>query len=302
MIYLALATLSSAGIALILKYSSMKGMNKHAVTNMNYCAASIIMLFFSLKTPLVRDGGASFLQQFPAVVLQNQGLFSPAASIVWAVITGILTGSLYYASFIFYQKSIDVSGAAISSALGKLGNLFPMMLSLILWKDYPGVIQWIGIFLAILSIVLLNFDFQENILKNIRFMSIYFMLLSGFGQFMNKIYQQYAVIEYKDFYLFVTFLSAFLLSLGPHIKNTTKENQKDRLTGLIVGIPNCLCSFFLVLSLNELNTAIVYPVFSAGVMALVSVGSVFFFKEKLNRREMIALGLTFLALICINIS
>lgn len=71
--------------------------------------------------------------------------------------------------------------------------------------------------------------------------------------------------------------------------------------GAAVGIPNLFSSFFLISALNNLNTAVVFPIFSAGSIVLIAAAGYIFFGEELNNKEWISIFLTVLALILVNI-
>lgn len=51
--------------------------------------------------------------------------------------------------------------------------------------------------------------------------------------------------------------------------------------------------------MNE--TSIAFPVYSAGSIIFISLGEVFLYKEKLSKKNKIAIALVILALILINI-
>ncbi|MCK4980465.1 MAG: EamA family transporter, partial [Candidatus Delongbacteria bacterium] len=160
MIYLFLAILSSASIAMILKFSETKNFNRYAVTSMNYVVAFSISLALS---PLDSSEDLSFslnsmLNEF-SLVLVNK--FSLSGSFTWAILIGLIGGVLYFLGFIFIQKSIKVNGVGITGAVSKIGILIPMLLSLFLWKEIPNTIQTLGIVVAISAIVLINISFKD---------------------------------------------------------------------------------------------------------------------------------------------
>jgi drug/metabolite transporter (DMT)-like permease len=107
MIYLFLAILSSASIALILKSSENRDLNRYAVTSANYVAAFTISIIFSLKSSSVS--------------------FDPGPSLYSAVIIGLFGGVLYFLGFIFIQKSIRENGVGITGAVAKTGIILPVI-------------------------------------------------------------------------------------------------------------------------------------------------------------------------------
>ncbi len=63
----------------------------------------------------------------------------------------------------------------------------------------------------------------------------------------------------------------FLISLFYIIKERKKVTIQELTVGLLVGIPNLFSSFFLILALNSVKTAIAFPVFSAGTIVLINI-------------------------------
>lgn len=85
------------------------------------------------------------------------------------------------------------------------------------------------------------------------------------------------------------------------IKSKEKFGKKELLTGVSVGIPNLFSSFFLIRALKTIKTAVAFPIYSAVTVVLISIGSLILFQEKLDRKDTIAIVMTVLALVLINI-
>lgn len=304
MFYLMLAILCSSSIALIFKYSESKNINRYALTTSNYFTAFILSLTMSLMGgfPIIEKPSIQvFNSEFNKIVLHNEGIFSASSSLVWAVLSGITFGLFFFSSFIYYQKSVRDNGAGLSGAFGKMGILIPMIFSIILWKEIPTPLQWFGILLSLFSIILVNVSFNKDNPTKINPSLLLLFFLGGMADFSNKIFQKYAILDYKNIFLFFIFFTAFIVSLIYTIKDGKKITKKDLLTGVAVGIPNLFSSFFLILSLNTLNTSVVYPIFSAGTIVIINILSFFIFKEKLMLKEKISIAITIVSLIIINL-
>ncbi|MGC9322464.1 MAG: SMR family transporter [Kosmotogaceae bacterium] len=297
MVYLLLAILSSSSIAMIFKVTEGRDYNRLAVTTFNYLSAFFTALIMvAVERPAVGPGGGSPTE----VILKGQRLFSLTSSVVWGLSLGIVSGLFFFLSFIFYQKSVRESGASLSGAFGKLGILIPMLLSLLVWKEYPKTLQWVGIGLAVFSIVLVNNPVGSG-RRNLKPALILLFITGGLAEFMNKLFQNYTVSGYKNVFLFSVFASAFAISVV-FLKRSGKSFHKGEvLVGLIVGLPNLFSSFFLIMALEEMKGSVVFPVYSAGSVVMISLGSLLFFGEKLKKFEMISLGMVLVSLIIINI-
>lgn len=305
MIYLFLAILCSSSIALLFKYSETKGLNRYAVTTTNYVAASVVGLFMLvnnilLKERIIAPSIQSFISEFNGVVLKNNGVFSEEATISWAMLLGLITGIFYFSSFICYQESVKRNGAAMSGTFGRLGILIPMLFSILIWGEFPTALQIAGIVLSLVSIIIVNMSFDTKETKGFNFLLIVLFLLGGMGDFQNKLFQKYSILTYKDLFLFVIFFTAFLLSLYFTVKSKSKITRRDILVGLLVGVPNLFSSYFLILALNTVATAVAFPAFSAGSILFINIGSMLIYKEKLSTKNKIAVALIIISLLFIN--
>jgi len=306
MIYLFLAILCSSSIALIFKYSENGKMNRYVVTSVNYFTALIISLIMIIIRPAINIyrinfSLGDFIKEMSIILSGNSGYFSKDASFIWAILVGVTGGIFFFLSLIYYQKSVSENGASLSGTFGKLGILVPMIFSVLLWKEIPKPFQWVGIFVALFSIIYANISYDENKNKSISLTLILLFIFGGMAEFQNKLFQKYALIEYKDVFLFVIFVTAFLLSLYFVIKSKGKVMKRDLFIGFLVGIPNLFSSYFLIMALNSIATSIAFPVYSAGSIIFISLGEVLLYKEKLSRKNKIAIGLVILSLILINI-
>ncbi len=280
-------------------------MDRYTVTTFNYLVASLLSLFFFLSKhfPAIHPAEAfrGFSTELPAVI--SGGEFSPAGSAGWALAIGLPSGILYFLGFIYLQKAIRENGVSLAGSFSKMGVLIPMLLAIFLWNELPSGVQMAGIFLALISILLTNIDLSDpsGIASGLRPVLLILFLTVGMSEFSNKVYQRYGILEMKSLFLFFVFATALLVSGWKTFRRRKSIRLSHFLTGIAVGIPNYFASFFLILSLSRLKTAIVFPVYSAGTIVLLSLAGWLFFNERLRTKERIAVGLTVTALVLVNI-
>ena len=75
----------------------------------------------------------------------------------------------------------------------------------------------------------------------------------------------------------------------------------DALFGLLIGVPNYFSSRFLLRSLSEVPAVIAYPTFSVGTIVLVTLAGAVIFREKLSKKQLIALAMILAALVLLNL-
>ncbi len=290
MLYLFLAVLCSSSIVMILKFSESRNLNRLVVTTCNYIVASMVSLFFVFKEKLFIKSSpevSGFVSEFSEVL--SGGVFSESSSFIWASLTGFFGGILYFLGFIYIQKSIRENGAGITGAFSKIGIFIPMVLSIIFWKEYPSLVQWTGIILAVFAILLANYtpDMKDSLLSFRKSLILVFIIV-GTAEFSNKFFQNYAQSEYKSLFLFVVFSTALAISTVSALVEKEQFSKKDIITGLLVGIPNMFTSFFLISALKYIKATVAFPAYSAGTIVIINIGGLLIFKEKISRKDMTA--------------
>lgn len=299
MFYLFMAILSSSSIAIIFKFTESKKRNRMIVTAANYMMASLVSLLMLLKDiKYIKPDNSSLIKDIS--VLAGGGKFGSTAAIQYSVVLGIISGIMFFLSFIIYQICINKNGASISGAFGKLGILIPMLFSIIIWNEIPSFIQSFGIVLALISIITANLP-SENEKKNFNFLLIILFISGGLADFSNKFFQKYADEIYKNIFLFFVFFTALIISLTIIIVRKSKFTLKDIIPGLIVGIPNLFSSFFLIKSLQSVKTSVAYSLYSSGTIIFITVFSYLFFREIPSVKKRFAILFSVAALVLINI-
>jgi multidrug transporter EmrE-like cation transporter len=298
-----LAVLCSSAIALILKFSESRDLNRMVVTTSNYVVASAVSLFFAVEGGLFNRSAIDITAFFLELsVVVNGGTLSESSSFMWAVTTGIFGGILYFLGFIYIQKSIRDNGVGITGAFSKIGIFIPMVLSIVFWKEYPSNIQWIGIVLAVFAIILANYAPEiKNSLLSFRKSLILVFLIAGLAEFSNKFFQNYSIPEYKSLFLLVVFSTALIISLTVTILEKKAFTKKDVITGFFVGIPNMLTSFFLITSFKYVKATVAFPAYSAGTIVVINLGGYLIFKEKLMKKDLVATAIIVSAIVLMSL-
>ena len=285
MLYLLGAIFCSAIIPTIFRFAQIKKCKQAPVLSFNYvmCLLIVAASYFTSKNYL------------PVNISGEYG-----RSLILSVAIGIVCGALYYFGFFFYQKSVSVSGAAMSSAFGKMGVIIPVALSAVFWKEYPTWFAAIGIALALCAVALSYFDFKSFSFTKLHLVLIVFFFIGGLADFTNKIFQKYCLAQHEMFFLFFVFLSALIFSLKETISDK-KPDKKEILIGLSLGIPNMLTAFFIIRALYLLPAFIVFPMFSGGTILLALILSLILYKDMPSKKQIISIFMIVVALIMLNI-
>jgi len=278
-------------------------MDRYVVTSFNYLAASLVSLMIissnGLQLPFISFSVG--LDDFMAAIPPLESGTDPRSSLLWGLIVGVPAGLFFFLAFIYYQKGIRKNGAGLAGAFSKIGILIPMTVSILVWNEVPTVLQWLGIGISLLSILIVNLPEQSLGTEKIRFSLLALFLFSGLAEFSNKVFQKYGLIEDKMVFLFFVFLTAFVVS-GIFLLSRGKRPEPDAImTGVLVGMPNLFCSYFLILALDGIKASVVFPVYTAMTIVVINLGGYFLFDESLARRERFSVVLMVVALVLINL-
>lgn len=268
MINLILTILCSTTIALILKFNDTKQGNGLVLLLGNYLVASIIAGYFL-------SGNNNVEYELPLLVF------------------GLLMGFMFVASFFLFTQAVKVAGVSLSTVSARISVTIPILFSVIFYNEIPNSLQIIGILFTLLTIGFFYISLKsKNKEKQQKGLYLFLFLLFagiGLGDFGMKIFENNFSLDNKSFFLFLIFFSAFIYTfVAIRIKNI-KIDKKTFILGMLLGIPNIFSSFFLIEALNKIEAIIVYPVANIGIIILTSIFAVIFFKEKLNKYEIIGI-------------
>ena len=301
---LILAVLCSASIALLFAKSERMGLNRYAVTAVNYAVAVLVGVSLGAGSGAfaVRSWSLkAFLGEIGLVIGAGHGQFSPAAAPVWALMVGIVSGGICAGSFLLYQHSVRRNGPALSGMFGKLGILLPVILSLLVWRDLPTAIEWLGIGLALGALLLPSLSRSTGLRPQGSLLLLVLLFLAmGAGEFSNKLFQAFAPQAQSAVFLSVVFSVAFVGSLVLLLVRGGGVGKRDLLMGLAVGVPNLLSSWFLIRALDEIKAAVAFPLYSVGGMSLIALGGVLLLRERLSRYDVLGLLTAAVALVLLS--
>ena len=278
MLYLLLAVCSSSVISILMRVSSDKVRGKRSMLAFNYLACAVLSAVY-----------AGF--DFPS-------LWAPGFGFTAGL--GIVSGFLFLGGFVALQVNTRKNGIVLSSIFMKLGLLVPFLMSVLVFQEAPTALQLTGFVLAIGAIILINWTRDATAAKP-GLGLLLLLLLGGSCDATAKVFEVWGPQPLENFYLFLTFLIAFALCVGLVLRDGEKPGRQEILFGLLIGIPNFFSSKFLLGALATVPAVVVYPTFSVGTLLIVTLTGVLVFREKLSRRQWIALGIILVALALLNI-
>ena len=278
MLFLILAIFSSAMVSIIMRLSSGKVSGNFSMLVMNYLMCSLLCALSA--------GGGNLLD-----------LSDPRLAVTAAM--GCFNGTLYLASFVLLQVNVRRNGVVLSSTFMKLGLLVTMVISICFYGEMPSLVQALGFLLAVGAILLIN-DHRKPGNTGFKVGLIGLLLCGGMADAMSKIFEESGIPGMEGQFLFFTFFTAFLFCILCMLVKRQKIGRWEAFFGLLIGIPNFYSSKFLLRALEDVAAVIAYPVYSVATILTVTLTGVLFFRERLEKRQWVALGMILTALILLN--
>lgn len=277
MINLILAITSSMLISVLMRVSEKFSKNRISLLAMNYLTCCLVAL--------IPAGNP-----FPA-----------ADGLHIALLLGAISGVLFLGSFILLQWNISKNGVVLPATFMRLGVLVPTILSILIFGEHPKATQIIGIIAAVAAIIIIQGGNSGGTKIHSLLGLILLLIGGGVTDFMSKVYEQVGPADLSNHYLFYIFAVALILCIGLCFVKKQKLGIMDVLFGIAIGVPNYLSTLFLLRSLEAIPAVVAYPSYSVGTIIMIAVVSLLLFKERLDKRKMVALGIILAALALLNL-
>jgi len=304
LIHLFMAVVCSSSVAVLLRVSGTLGLKKLEVIAVNYLTAVAVSLFIQ-----GRGIGASFGTLgavLRKVFCENGSILHHQRGVLWGIAAGIPMGIIYFLAFMVYRRALRENGLGLSGGFAKMGILLPMALSMLIWGEFPKALQWAGIAVAVAAVFIGAFRGASEGTGRFTPVLLLVFLANGMAEFGSKVYQHLGGGENRDFFLLWVFGVAFLCSVLGIVREWKKGSARcgfspqSAALGVPLGLVNYFSSWFLIPALGELNASVVFSVFGAGTVALLSVTGVAAFGERLDKRRWASLLMVTAALVLVN--
>ncbi|MBQ3157447.1 MAG: EamA family transporter [Clostridia bacterium] len=277
MLYLILAIISSSLVSLVMRLSEKWRKNGLTMLAANYVMCTAAAAF--LAGGVIPTGAGAGL---------TMGL-------------GSFCGILYLLGFVTLQWNVQLNGVVLSATFQKLGVLVPTLAAITIFGETPRWTQLLGIAVAVGAILFMqgrNGDKAGN--RSLPGL-LALLLCGGCSDVMSKVFDTWGNADHASIFLVFVFSVALLLCVLLCVVKKQSVTLPDILCGFCLGIPNYMSARFLLWSLKDVPAVVAYPTFSVGTIVLVTVVGVLFFREKVEKRKLIALGMILGALVLLNV-
>jgi drug/metabolite transporter (DMT)-like permease len=215
----------------------------------------------------------------------------------------IIIGALFIVVFNFYAYGIQKVGISISTVANKMSLIISVCAALLLYPETETFtyLKAVAFFLALAGIYLsstnggkLSFDKKY----------LWLILLIFIGQglsdsLFNDFAQKFPNEGGYLFFMVLFFMAScigILILTGKSFKKKKPLQLKSMFWGIIFGVPNFFSLVFFLKALGNMESSIVFPLVSMGVVVSSSLIGMFLFQEKLSKSNWVGILLSLCAI------
>lgn len=274
---LLLTILFTVSLLIFFKEFDKRNINTHQAITFNYLAASILGAILYGETIVLTD------------IINSTWIYPTIA-----------LGMFFVIMFNVMAQTTQKLGISVASIASKMSLVIPVIAALFLQENINlSAYNYIGIILALIAIFL-AFKKEKQTQKSIRIAIILFFGAGILDSFLNHIQDQY-LRSINDFNLFiiVIFFTAFLTGFTAILLKRNKLRFKNIIAGITLGIPNYFSIYFVLISLDYLGGAIVFPVLNIGVVLVSTILSYSIYNENLNKENWLGIAIACVSILLI---
>ncbi len=279
MIYLILHIVLSSCFIIIVRWAQKRKNNIVNIGAVNYITCAVIaVILFLLKQPSNFSGISCLL--------------------------GAINGICYINVFFIAIYILPWKGAALTSAVARLAMILPLLAGILFWGERPTSVQFTGIALACISLILIGQREVGIVGKKVPPIIAVIMgcvfLIEGSALTSQEAFKYLGNPNELPVYILTAFLIAGSASIIILILRQQHPSIAEIITGIILGSVNNIQLVFLLKSLESFPGFIVFPAASAGSLLFTTCLAGFFLKERLVSLTYAIIVISIISLVLLN--
>lgn len=219
-------------------------------------------------------------------------------------IGAIVLASLFISVFNVMAITSQRNGVSVAAVAGKMAVVIPVLFGVLLYKENLTTQKVIGILLAISAVYFITLKSKSN---NTQKASLIFPILLFLGSGIIDTTIKYVQTNYvpsNDTNLFsgILFGIAGVLGILVYSIKPSPITLKNGIAGVILGIINYYSIYYLLktLDIKNIPSAVVFSINNVTIVALCTLLGLFIFKEKLNSKNWIGIGIAIISILLIT--
>jgi len=276
MIWLLPAAGCSIAVALILKVSEEGRGNRLLLIGINYTVAAVL-----------------------AFLLIRGDVYWPG----WKAFTlGASAGVDFVLGFLLMLSGMSMGPLAVPVTVMRLSVAVPIVASIMIWNERPGIYPSMGIVLGIFAIILFGAGLsdgrsRESSGRGYWFVIVSLFLVMGAGDLLLKAYREIIPGMDRIFFTFILFTTAAVMVWIMALKKGFVFNTKTFLLGALLGVPNLYSTIFMLKALETVPASKAFPFVNLTVIFVSTLIGFAVWRERLGRVAMIGLVMAAIAIV-----
>lgn len=217
---------------------------------------------------------------------------------------GVLGGVSYAIAIVAIFIAIRRAGIAITGALMRMAVVVPILGGVLLFKEIPSAIQWLGIILTLLSFILLRPAPGLHPHRRIGWATLAVMLFvvlsNGTGFLSWKMVHVCGCGQQILEYLCLLFGLPMLTCAAESVVRREQVTRAAIGIGVLLGITNVTSGCASLAALRTMPAVIFFPIYSCGGVLLNVATARILWGERLSRLNLVGIAIGCLALVCMS--
>ncbi len=286
MIYLALSILISSLLFVIFKLFDRFQVNTSHAIVVNYFVAHIC-------------GMLAYSGNLKHIEIPSQGWFGGA----------VFLGLLFILVFNIMALTSQRNGLSVASVAGKMSVVVPVAFAVVVYKERLGSIKIMGIVLALIAVYLTSMKNKRGVSIQRKTLWLPFLLFFGSGVIDTAIkYFETRYVAEGDVPIFSATIFAFAACMGmlfilkEVIRKRFHFEWKSMLGGIVLGVPNYFSIYYLLKALQAegLESSTLFTINNVAIVMLTTLFGLFFFEERLLKKNWLGIGIAVVAIILVS--
>lgn len=281
MIWLLPAACCSILVALILKINEVRGGNRILLAGANYIVASLLSL-----------------------ALLGGRIPRPDAV---AVTIGSVMGIDFVLGFLLLMAGIARGPLTIPVTVMRLSVAVPIAASIVIWGEHPHGVQWTGIVLGMIAIVLFGWGLSRPGASSHRGGSYWFFIVSlflvmGVADLLLKTFRELSPGTERLLFTWILFTVSAVFTWVLVCVRRIPFRRRTFLLGLALGVPNLFSTIFMLMALQSVPASIAFPFVNLTVILGSALLGLLAWKERIRGLALAGLAIAAVALILLPIT
>ena len=224
------------------------------------------------------------------------------------VIYGLINSTMYAVGFYSAYAAYKTGSFGLTRLFTSFGVIISTFYGIIFLNEPTSIFTYIAFIMILISLFLMNYNKREENTQKITFKWVINVILTVVSNAAIAVIgrMQFGVYgdTYKNEFLIISLagaaISLFILGIIFE-RNSFKSTIKNGiLYGAAAGIFNGINNLLILVTYNYLPISFTSPVKSGLGMVISFLMSIFLYKEKFNRRQLISAGIGVVAVILMN--